>query len=120
MKSLYCFSVRSQEPLFSGFVLQSFPLRPTRTPSSTVHSPPYITTQPAMSRPLKRSLACCLLPLVQQQPEPRLMRRIIARENFFMANVVSLVFYFWPARLIQFPCTKQPSNIYRRRTRYWP
>src|SRR5438093_7587044 len=99
MKSPYCLSVRSQEPLFSGSVLQSFPLRPTRTPSSTFHSPPYIITQPARSRPLKSDFACCLLPLVQQQPAPRLMSKAIAKEIFFIANVVSFGFYFWPACL---------------------
>src|SRR5205823_1276330 len=52
-KSPYSLSVRSQEPLFSGLVLQSFPFRPTSTPSSTVHSPPYITTHPLRSLPLK-------------------------------------------------------------------
>src|SRR5438445_12340525 len=94
MKSAYSFSVRSQEPLFSGLVLQSFPFRPTRTPFSTVHSPPYSTTQPARSRPLKRVFAGRWLPLVLQHPAPRLMSKTIAKENFFMANDDSLVLYY--------------------------
>src|SRR2546430_1295944 len=110
MKSPYCFSVRSQEPLFSGFVLQSLPLRPTSTPSSTVHSPPYITTQPVMSRPLKSDSAC--RPPVVEQPTEAPRSNNVANADFFMANVVTVGFYLWRACFTaNIPCTKQPSNI---------
>src|SRR5262245_43103259 len=52
-KSLYSFSVLNHEPVFSGFVDQLIPYRPTRMPFSMVHSPSSILVQPVRSLPLK-------------------------------------------------------------------
>src|ERR1051326_6435322 len=97
--SPYSFSVRNHDPLFSGLVDQLVPLRPTSTPSSTVHWPPCIATQPVRSRPLNRVCEPGL-PFRQQQPANVATIRARAQWDLFMADVISYCPGFWPASFV--------------------